>query len=890
MEVWSKGLFFLLSVVSCWASCPDTCPCAVQPCEFVSTEYVLCPARFTTLPGVGAVDVGDCVCMPGFRGSMQTDCVPCAGDEYCPLNSVEPVICPVGYRCNASTAEPLPGNWDANHTDFQLCPAGFTCSRDGTSPPVVCAPGSYCPEGMDYSLPCPSGTYCGVGSSLPQTCPEAFFCGENASVLMQCSAGSYCPAGSATPISCPAASMCPAGVADPIACSAGSYCLEGVSESTRCPPGFYCAAGSSRPVMCSGGRLCLEGSSGNTEPCPGGMTCVGGNIITQCSAGEYCVEGSSAGVTCPDGFFCSAGLSAPISCDRGIICPAGSVDDRTPCPPGMHCVNGKAYPCPASLYCPLGSYAGVPCPAAEYCPAGSASPLSCPAARYCPAGVSEPMHCTAGSYCPTNSPAPIICPAHFYCPAGSSAPIACPHGRICLQGSFGIDQLCPDGLVCDGGSVVGPCPATNYCQGGNQTACLDGEICLEGSSTPFICQAGTYCPAGSLEAQGCPEDYYCAERVGMFAPCPDGAICPATTVEPCFGVPARSENLTRFCGWNCSSGYTVNADATDCIAQNGTSFATVLDYGTGNVTVDRLFLKNLTGQVEIQGGCGVTTECKAMVMSILRRDGTMVYCDRGHCPGYDEDGNELPNTTETASVRFTSTTDVADDVSTSADELDFTTAPDAFDFNTVSTTGRDTNSSGRRLLQAGGFTPVPSINPRVTVALISVTPVSVNITFSVRIGNDIMTCTISFNVPVNNTAFGDTKALILRIMELLLAPPPQPTAPPVVYPITAEQVATLTTSAVVAVACVVVAVALCFYVVCKKDIYWCCGVMCIKCCGPGKKPPDVEKGKLPRSDSTNTNAGSVLDSISDGTVDPANLVRTKMTWPRIDTRNHIKIV
>jgi hypothetical protein len=415
----------------------------------------------------------------------------------------------------------------------------------------------------------------------------------------------------------------------------------------------------------------------------------------------------------------------------------------------------------------------------------------------------------------------------------------------------------------------------------------------------------------------------------------------------------------------------VNADATECIAQNGTSYATLLDFGTGDAVVDRLFLKNLTGQVEVQGGCGITTQCKAMVLSILRRDGTTVYCDHGYCPGYDSDGNELPNTTVTASVTggIITTTTALEEIETTADELDFVgsesprttattsvkggiittttaleeieTTADQLDFvgsesprttatASVTSGGRRTtttaleeiettadliefaampdddvmaasrNASGRRLLQAA-VTPVPSINPRVAVGLISVTPVSANISFKVTVGDFELTYTISFNIPVNNTAFGSTKDLILRIIELILNPP-QPTPAPVVYPITADQVTTLTWSVVVAVACLVVAVLLCFYVVCKRDVYWCCGLMCATCCGV-----KADKGKGSVTEQVGgVTADDILKILENGGAAPNNDTTTllrealqkrgstktacKMEWPRISTDNHMKMV
>jgi hypothetical protein len=65
--------------------------------------------------------------------------------------------------------------------DCGLCPAGYYCSSAGTSVPVICPIGKFCPEGASIASDCPLGTYNpyeGIKESRECTL---------------CDGGSYCP-------------------------------------------------------------------------------------------------------------------------------------------------------------------------------------------------------------------------------------------------------------------------------------------------------------------------------------------------------------------------------------------------------------------------------------------------------------------------------------------------------------------------------------------------------------------------------------------------------------------------------------------------------------------------------------------------------------------------
>lgn len=105
----------------------------------------------------------------------------------------------------------------------------------------------------------------------------------------------------------------------------------------------------------------------------------------------------------------------------------------TACSPGMYCVGGIQFSCPAGRYSINGSSTpdcdGL-CSAGYYCPTASTSPTqkSCPAGRFGTPGMTSSTcagACNAGFYCPTRSTSPYqyMCLGDtLYCPRGSGAP------------------------------------------------------------------------------------------------------------------------------------------------------------------------------------------------------------------------------------------------------------------------------------------------------------------------------------------------------------------------------------------------------------------------------------------------------------------------------------
>jgi hypothetical protein len=149
---------------------------------------------------------------------------------YCPADSDQPTVCPVGYY----TA-------DLAQSACTKCPAGYYCGDDildefsSTAVKILadeatpCVAGQYCPKASylltSTGLP---GTSCPVGTFNPDVgarnvgdcieCPEGYLCltsgiADDYALLTICPAGYYCPGAaiSKNAIECPVGAYCPEG-------------------------------------------------------------------------------------------------------------------------------------------------------------------------------------------------------------------------------------------------------------------------------------------------------------------------------------------------------------------------------------------------------------------------------------------------------------------------------------------------------------------------------------------------------------------------------------------------------------------------------------------------------------------------------------------------------
>lgn len=310
---------------------------------------------------------------------------------------------------------------------------------------------------------------------------------------------------------------------------------------------------------------CLIGSYRNEvswDICPG---------YKRCEKGHYCFAGAK--FPCDAGFYgAKEGLTSKTCsgpCPAGYFCPSGTDD------PHHHPCGNETLYCPVQssqpLVIPLGSYgigrsvttqdAIVKCPAGYYCQFGQR--FVCPGGTY---GASQSLSspqcsglCPAGYYCPTGSTKPLPCGAHRnkYCPAGSSHPHSVLLGYYAVQevkgAGFAAQDLCPPGYYCIDG-VKSICTAGRF-------GSVSGST---NSSCNGVCEAGYYCPAGSIS----PIQVACG---GVNVYCPRGSPEPSVVSIGHYTTSSNNDNSSAFDDYKqqtrtsqslCPPGYYCTGDGT----------------------------------------------------------------------------------------------------------------------------------------------------------------------------------------------------------------------------------------------------------------------------------------------------------------------------------------
>ena len=287
--------------------CPF-CDACNGTCVMNATFARACPVNSWTL-SAGAVSLGECFCLSGFKWENASVCVPCNESEYCPWGeSSSPVACPQGCRCTKTDKFPIPGTFDDNGT-FRICPAGYRCWTNWSTEPLPCGDGGFCPEGSSESIPCPEGTFCHWNASEPVPCDVGFTCPAMVGEPIPCDAGYFCPWNQSTEkVLCPLGFSCPVQSSAPTLCSPGALCPNGTGDPVACPGGWFCPDPAGDALVCDAGFVCPPGS----------------DWPVSCPAGAFCVRGASAAETCPVNFYCPANTSAPLPCPPSYICPRGS--------------------------------------------------------------------------------------------------------------------------------------------------------------------------------------------------------------------------------------------------------------------------------------------------------------------------------------------------------------------------------------------------------------------------------------------------------------------------------------------------------------------------------------------------------------------------------------
>lgn len=439
-----------------------------------------------------------------------------------------------------------------------------------------CEPGNYCVEGKRRA--CTAG-YFGNTSSL-----------NSSSCSGLCPAGYFCPEGTVSFLSNPCGApsqYCPPGSAEPQPASIGYYTVneDGSDDpqhaQTRsaqrvCPYGHYCEAG--QKFLCPGGTYGSE--KGLSSPlcsglCPWGFYCPPGSLRPKdLSCGDdarlYCPEGSTHPQAVGQGYFASD--------SQALV--GGGYGSQTICTHGFFCVNG------IRSLCPGGRHGGLPqeirplcsgpCLAGFFCPPGSilSTQFTCNRTdQYCPEGSAAPHQVSVGYFTFGLRNTSI-----FYLPDDLNAgrkvfpdddlvlgelrigQEICPPGSYCL--SDGVSRLCPAGRY---GSVSGLSIAR--CSG----HCEAGYYCPEGSVSPrqLPCgNASVFCPIGSAEPQLVYLGHYSVDANGLDSEisaetrsaerrCEPGFYCQRGIRRQCpAGRYGETFGLDEpFCSGGCAPGY-----------------------------------------------------------------------------------------------------------------------------------------------------------------------------------------------------------------------------------------------------------------------------------------------------------------------------------------------
>ena len=115
----------------------------------------------------------------------------------CGAHFTRPSACPANFitrRPGASSVDDCvcPGGYFVANVTCSECPGGFVCPADGTTLPVPCAPGTFCPPRSLGSIQCPAGSVCGMTASAPTPCDALFYCPEGTKQQQPCPPGALC--------------------------------------------------------------------------------------------------------------------------------------------------------------------------------------------------------------------------------------------------------------------------------------------------------------------------------------------------------------------------------------------------------------------------------------------------------------------------------------------------------------------------------------------------------------------------------------------------------------------------------------------------------------------------------------------------------------------------
>jgi hypothetical protein len=526
-----------------------------------------------------------------------------------------------------------------------------------------CSVGSYCPdgsneitcktceEGQTTVAACTSSTdrVCGpcTTNSSCEGCQGKFWDGTRCAQCRttdDCSPGSFCSTQDGNCVNCPVGECeyCLRNYGSSRRIWSGSECISCLTDGD-CNSPNKCVNNICTYASCTDSLVTLTCDIGASLSAPvqfvdgmcmtWGKIC--GNLLRSCGQGNvsaltYRMTSIPQGCFVPaKGYYSPVGSTTAIACSTpGYHCPMGSTSEVkcsvTPAPgytwanPGQDC---SLRLCQVGYYCSNG--VETACSQGSYCPGSNSVEGDCPAGSYC-STPSSVWACMLRQYCPARSTSPGQCPVGFYCPDASQK-IACPDGTY--SSSTGLMSsteclTCQAGYYCPSGTIdMLTCPLTFYCPAGTSStplpSCPEGYYCST-SSTKTVCPAGYYCTTGTVNPYSCTTaGYYCP--AGSTSP--TGKAC-----EVC------ATNMNRV---NCGG-----ANPGTCVCKSGTvsippgSVTCVNAPVNGKCSVGE-YVATWTDETQFCWSCGTT------VASGYIWDNAGVTCTTKQCPA----GSYCPNAT-----------------------------------------------------------------------------------------------------------------------------------------------------------------------------------------------------------------------------------------------------
>ncbi len=339
----------------CTRACSEDEPCSRGVCVFFGeNSYCLpeCQENDDCRAGYGCVDFFCAPLQPvGARCDDTGDCLPCAGQAFCPTGSelacMENVCsipcddqddCVDGTMCAESSDEAF---WCVG-IDFETGPGalGADCSVEPCVNGLTCRPFftlggdvNLCTHECRLDRECPPTMTCRLDDTGSRWCQPRLFC-EACQLDSQCGfEGDLCvrtDAGGDRYCSLACDPDLPGTCPVDTACAAVRRCADGSGWTTDCD-------------ACAGG--CEDGPARNQcvhlqGACLGdGASCAGCQVDAQCDEGLFCVRGPDAWQAtcatacawpgdCPDGFFCESTLKGDLCVPRTGSCTAPSGDQE----------------------------------------------------------------------------------------------------------------------------------------------------------------------------------------------------------------------------------------------------------------------------------------------------------------------------------------------------------------------------------------------------------------------------------------------------------------------------------------------------------------------------------------------------------------------------------